>query len=103
MRRYLAAALAAELAVAMLPSAALAQTGELNRDREDIRQAERDFDRAQRYGQPRHIDMRPTISTMRSGNTGQIGTNTGPATGGSMRAANGALHFITSASPAVRA
>lgn len=56
MKRYLAAALAAELAAAMLPSASLAQTGELGRDREDIRQAERDLDRAQRYGQPRHVE-----------------------------------------------
>ena len=57
MRRYLATALAVELAVAMLPSAALAQTRELHRDREDIRQAKRDLDRAQRYGQPHHVDM----------------------------------------------
>lgn len=56
MRRYLAAALTAGLAASMLPGAAFAQTGELRRDREDIRQAERDLDRAQRYGRQRHVD-----------------------------------------------
>ncbi len=47
--------LAALLAAATLPSLAFAQTHELRRDREDIRQAERDLDRAGRYGQPHHV------------------------------------------------
>ncbi|MFT3965157.1 MAG: RcnB family protein [Sphingobium sp.] len=45
------------LAAIILPSQAIAQTHELRRDREDIHRAERDLDRAKRYGQPRHVDQ----------------------------------------------
>jgi len=47
--------LAALLAAVTLPSIAIAQTHELRRDREDVRQAASDLDRAKRYGQPRHV------------------------------------------------
>ncbi|MGC4252360.1 MAG: RcnB family protein [Sphingobium sp.] len=49
--------LAAFLAAITLPQLANAQTYELQRDREEIDHAERDLDRAQRYGQPRHVEQ----------------------------------------------
>lgn len=42
-------------AVAVLPSAVFAQNRELRQDRQQIREAERDLDRAQRYGEYRHV------------------------------------------------
>ncbi|MCI4588937.1 RcnB family protein [Sphingobium sp. BYY-5] len=47
--------LAIVMAGMALPSLAMAQTRELHRDREQIRDAERDMDRAQRYGEYRHV------------------------------------------------
>jgi Ni/Co efflux regulator RcnB len=47
MRKFIVAAL---MAATILPSAAMAQTGELRRDRQDVRQEQRDVQRARQYG-----------------------------------------------------
>lgn len=45
----------ATLVAISLPAMAAAQTHELRRDRQDIRAAEDNLDRAQRYGERRHV------------------------------------------------
>lgn len=52
MRKFIVAAL---MTATILPSAAMAQNGELRRDRQDVRQEQRELNRAYRSGDPRRI------------------------------------------------